>query len=41
MSVILPMLAKISPHVVNVSENQAFEEFLTKELSVPEGATRQ
>ena len=41
MLVILPMLAKISPYVVNVGESQAFEEFLAKEMSVPEGATRQ
>jgi hypothetical protein len=41
MSLLLPMLAQISPFVVDVGESRAFEEFLAKEMTVPEGITRQ
>lgn len=39
LSFLMPMLAKIAPHVVDTGEdmNQALEEFLTKELLMLEG----
>jgi hypothetical protein len=40
LGVLLPMLSRISPYVVSVTENQAFEEFLNKEMSAPEGALK-